>query len=116
MSDLVPGGPADPEDTKIITLAAAARARTQANQGACLRDTDGRTYAGTSIDLPHLRLTAVQVVVAMAVSSGAQRAEAVAVAGAEPETPADRDVLGDLDCPVVWRAGGRGEPIGSLTR
>ena len=76
--------PSDPEDLKIITLARSALARTRAGQGACLRDTDGRTYAGTNVDLDHLRLTAIQVVVAMAVSSGAQGIEAVAVVGTEP--------------------------------
>jgi len=115
VTDLAPGAPTDAEDTKIITLAAAARARTQAAQGACLRDTDGRTYAGTSIALAHLTLSAVQVVVAMAVSSGAQGAEAVAVAG-EPESDEDHDVLADLDCPVVWRADARGQAIGSVPR
>ena len=38
--------PDDPEDRKIITLARSALARTGAGQGACVRDTDGRTYAG----------------------------------------------------------------------
>ena len=64
--------PSNPEDVKIITLARAALARTGAGQGACVRDTDGRTYAATSVDLPHLQLSAVSVAVAMAVSSGAE--------------------------------------------
>ena len=55
-ADVVPESPTDPEDVKILTLARAALARTGARQGACVRDTDGRTYAGTSVDLPHLRL------------------------------------------------------------
>ena len=41
--------PTDPEDLKIITLARSARARTRPPQGACVRDTDGRTYAATSV-------------------------------------------------------------------
>lgn len=113
MTQLVPGGPTDPEDTKIITLAAAARARTQTAQAACLRDTDGRTYAATSVALPHLILTAVQVVVAMAVSSGAAAAEAVAVVG-DPESAEDQTVLVDLGCPVTWRADARGQALGSV--
>ena len=84
----------DPEDRKIITLARSARARTGAAQGACVRDTDGRTYAGASVDLPHLRLSAVEVAVAMAVSSGALRLEAVAVVGEQP--PGDLAVVADL--------------------
>ena len=43
--------PSDPEDAKIITLARSALARTSAPQGACVRDTDGRTYAASSVAL-----------------------------------------------------------------
>lgn len=89
-------GPTDPEDVKIITLARSALVRTGARQGACLRDTDGRTYAGTSVDLEHLKLSAIQVVVAMAVSSGARGVEAVALAGSENPTNDDALVVGDL--------------------
>ncbi len=103
--------PTDPEDTKIITLARSALARTSARQGACLRDTDGRTYAATSVDLPHLRLSGVAVAVAMAVSSGAEGLEAVAVAGAEPPDGADLAVLGDLPgaAAVLWHVDARGQ-------
>jgi cytidine deaminase len=69
----------DPEDNKILTLARSARARTRAAEGASVRDTDGRTYAAASVDLPSLKLTAVQVAVAMAASSGSSGLEAVAV-------------------------------------
>ena len=78
----------DPEDRKIVTLARSTRARTGATQGACVRDTDGRTYAGASVDLPSLRLSAVQVAVAMAVSSGAAGLEAVAVLAEPPQAAA----------------------------
>jgi len=111
--------PVDPEDRKIITLATSARARTQAPQGACLRDTDGRTYAGSTVDLPGLSLTAVQVVVAMAASSGVVtveavgRIEAVAVAGDRPAAFGDRTLLADLGCPVLWSASARGDALGS---
>lgn len=69
----------DPEDQKILTLARGTRARTRAAEGASVRDTDGRTYAAASVDLPSLRLSAVQVAVAMALSSGSRGLEAVAV-------------------------------------
>ena len=88
--------PSDPEDIKIIGLARAARARTGAAQGACLRDTDGRTYAATGVELPHLRLGAVAVAVAMAVSSGAEGVEAVALAADDGPSDLDLDVLRDL--------------------
>lgn len=88
--------PTDTEDTKIITLAKAARARTGAREGACVRDTDGRTYAATSVSLPHLDLSAIAVAVAMAVSSGAQGLEAVALCGEhEPRDP-DLNLVRDL--------------------
>jgi hypothetical protein len=96
--------PTDPEDRKIITLARADRARTNAAEGAAVRDSDGRTYAATSVDLPSLQLSAVQVAVAMAVSSGAPGLEAVAVnvPGALAET--DRAVITDLAGTdvIVW--------------
>jgi hypothetical protein len=93
----------DPEDGKLITLARSAAARTGAEQAACVRDADGRTYAATSVRIPHLNLSAVTVAVAMAVSSGARGLEAAAVAGAPP-AQADIDVLRDLAQPsaAVW--------------
>jgi cytidine deaminase len=69
----------NPEDAKIITLARAARARLDAPEGAAVRDTDGRTYSATTVDLTSLRLTALQAAIAAAVSSGAEGLEAVAV-------------------------------------
>ena len=71
----------DPEDKKILTLARGARARTRATEGACVRDTEGRTYAAATVELPSLSLSALQVAVAMAVSGGSTGLEAVAVLG-----------------------------------
>ena len=68
-----------PEDNKLVVLAKATRARTGAAEGAALRDLDGRTYAGATVDLPSLQVSAVGVVIAMAVASGAKGAEAVVV-------------------------------------
>ncbi len=69
----------DPEDAKIITLARSARARNRAAEGAAVRDATGRTYAAVTVALPSLKLSALEVAVAMAVSSGADRLEAAAV-------------------------------------
>ena len=74
----------DPEDQKLITLARSARARTRAAEGAAVRDTDGRTYVATTVALPSLSLTALQLAVAMAVSSGALGLEAAAIVGEAP--------------------------------
>lgn len=85
------------EDKKLVTLARATRARIGAAEGAAVRDTDGRTYAAATVDLPSLQLTAVQACVAMAVASGSAGVDAVVVLGesaalADP----DRAVLGDF--------------------
>ncbi len=73
-----------PEDAKLVTLARATRARTAADHGAAVRDLDGRTYAGASVHLPGvLRLTALEVCVAMAISSGSKGLEAAVVLGGD---------------------------------
>ena len=84
-----------PEDGKLVTLARATRARTRADEGAAVRDLDGRTYAAASIALPSLRLSALEVCVAMAVSSGSTGLEAaVVLADGEPDLAAVRDFAG----------------------
>lgn len=69
----------DEADAKLVTLARAARARIGAVEGAAVRDGDGRTYAGASVSLPSLSITALQLSVAAAVAAGAVRLEAAAV-------------------------------------
>jgi hypothetical protein len=89
------------EDAKLVTLARASRARTGAPQGAAVRDQDGRTYAAAAVELPTLQIGALDLAVAMAVSSGARGLEAAAVVGGEPPAlTAVRD-LGGADVPVV---------------
>ncbi|MFG1921593.1 cytidine deaminase [Cryptosporangium sp. NPDC048952] len=79
----------DPEDAKIVTLARSTRARNGASEGAAVRDTDGRTYAASTVALPSLGLSALQVAVAMAVSSGAPGLEAAAVVTTTGEADAN---------------------------
>jgi hypothetical protein len=67
------------EDRKLVTLARAARARNGAAEGAAVRDGDGRTYAGASVTLPSLTLTALQYAVASAAAAGATVLAAAAV-------------------------------------
>ncbi len=74
----------EPEDAKLVTLARSARGRTGAPEGAAVRDTDGRTYLAASVDLPSLRLSALQAAVAAAVSSGVTGLEAAAVVSDAP--------------------------------
>ncbi len=93
MSEAQPGA----EDLKIITLARAARARVMAAEGAAVRDETGRTYAAAAVALPSLRLSALHLAVAMAVSSGAASLEAAALVtdGNGPD-PADLAAVRDL--------------------
>lgn len=85
------------EDKKLVTLARATRARIQAAEGAAVRDTDGRTYAAATVDLPSLQLTAVQAVVAMALASGSSGVDACVVLGDAGELAApDAAVLADF--------------------
>ena len=85
------------EDIKIITLARAARARVASAEGAAVRDETGRTYAAAAVALPSLRLSALRLAVAMAVSSGASGREAAAlVSESDAADPADLAVLRDL--------------------
>ncbi|MEP6597927.1 MAG: cytidine deaminase [Actinomycetota bacterium] len=86
----------DPEQRKLVTLAMAARVRTGADQAAALRDTDGRCYAGVTVALPSLRLSALQVAVAMAVSSGALGVEAAVVLGDESADEAGAAAVREL--------------------
>jgi hypothetical protein len=102
----------DAEDQKLITLARATLARNGSSQGASVRDSDGRVYAGAPVDLEHLTLSAVAVAVAMAVSSGAAGLEAAAVAGTPPSEQ-DFDVLRDLSGPNVgvWSVDSAGKVL-----
>ena len=84
------------EDQKLVTLARATMARTRAAEGAAVRDLDGRTYAAASVSLEHLTLTALEVCVAMAVSSGARGLEAAVRLGGDgdPDLGAVHDLAG----------------------
>ena len=102
---------ASPEDAKLLTLARSARARAGAAEGAAVRDGIGRTYVASTVELPSLQLSAVQAVVAAAVSSGSETLEAVAVVGPRAAlTDQDRAVLADLSVRTVLLAG----PDGAL--
>lgn len=92
-----PGAQAGPEDLKIITLARAARARVTAAEGAAVRDETGRTYAAAAVALPSLRLSALHLAVAMAVSSGAGSLEAAALVNdGDPPDQADLAAVRDV--------------------
>lgn len=115
-----PAAPAlDAEDAKLVTLARATRARVGAAQGAAVRDEMGRTYAGASVALPSLELSAVQVCVAMAVASGSRGVAACVLLG-DVDALADDDwgALQDLAVPDgvnVYLGDARGAVAATLT-
>jgi hypothetical protein len=84
------------EDQKLVTLARATMARTRAPEGAAVRDLDGRTYAAAAVALPSLNLSALEVCVAMAISSGSRGLEAAVRLGGEgePDLSAVREFAG----------------------
>jgi hypothetical protein len=82
-----------PEDQKLVTLARATRARTDAAEGAAVRDSDGRTYAAATVALPSLSVSALGVCVAMAVASGSRGLEAAVLLGSSPVAAADLSAL-----------------------
>ena len=106
-----PMGELSAEDAKLVTLARATRARVRAAEGAACRDSDGRTYAAATVDLASLRLSALQVCVAMAVASGSRGLEAaVVLTEAEAVAPEDLAVLTEFGgAGVVVH---RGDPAG----
>jgi hypothetical protein len=103
------GGPGA-EDEKIIILARSARARVAAAEGAAVRDETGRTYAAAAVNLPTLRLSALRLAVAMAVSSGATVLEAAAlVSDADAPDPGDLALVRDVGPgAVVFHVGADG--------
>jgi hypothetical protein len=96
VSDVTAGNGLDPEDQKIITLARSTRARVAASEGAAVRDDTGRTYTAAAVALPSLRLSALRLAVAMAVSSGAASLEAAALVSDSEPDPGDLAAVRDL--------------------
>ena len=96
VSDVAAGDGLGPEDQKIITLARSSRARVAASEGAAVRDETGRTYTAAAVALPSLRLSALRLAVAMAVSSGAESLEAAALVSDSEPDPGDLDAVRDL--------------------
>lgn len=92
------------EDAKLVTLARGARERIRADHGAAVRDDTGRTYAAADALLPSIPLSAVQVVAAQAVISGARGLEAAVIMCADPDQVPDAAALVDVggaDVPVL---------------
>ena len=91
------------EDNKLVTLARGARLRahvphTGVAAGAAVRDVDGRTYAGATVENADLTLTtsALRAAVAAAASSGARRFEAAVVVTAGDLDPHELGLLSEF--------------------
>lgn len=103
--------PLEADDAKLVTLARGAMGRAQAGSGAAVRDLDGRTYAGAPVGLTSLTLSALQVAVATALSSGATGFEA-AVLVAGPDDDQGLAALAEVaPSALVIRTDRRGEPV-----
>jgi cytidine deaminase len=90
----------DPENAKLHILAKAQRARNSAAEGAAVRDETGRTYVATTVELPALKLSALQTAIAMAVVGGATVLEAAVLVSEEKKfRQEDLDVVADLKGP-----------------
>ena len=106
----------DGEDLKIIALARSSRARVAASEGAAVRDETGRTYSAAAVALPSLRLSALRLAVAMAVSSGARKLEAAALVSDGELDPGDLAAVRDLGPDaVVFHAAPDGTVRATLT-
>jgi len=105
------------EDAKLVTLARGARARVGADEGAAVRDQDGRTYAAATVSLPSLSLTALQLAVASAAAAGATLIEAAAVVTESGELEsAGHAAVRDLNkAAPIHLAGGDAKLLGTVT-
>ncbi len=90
-----------PEDTKLVTLAKSARARIGAAEGAAVRDGDGRSYTGATVDRPSFSIGALELAVANAIASGASKLEAAAVVTALSEVDSAAVVDVTPDTPII---------------
>ncbi len=94
------------DDSKLVVLARAARARVGSRCGAAVRDETGRTYTGADVGLPSLSVSAVGLAVAQAAASGAQRIDVLVVVG--PDDDVDTSPARDLGCGLVISADPQG--------
>lgn len=91
------------EDAKLVTLARASMSRIGADQGAAVRDADGRSYAAGPVTLTTLAISALDLAVAQAVSAGATGLEAAAVVSVESS--------GHVSIEAVREVGGPDVPV-----
>jgi hypothetical protein len=96
------------EDQKLLTLANASLQRNKVKQSAALRDGTGRTHVGNAIGLTTLSLDALQVALAMALSSGAEVIEAAVVVGEPPSEISLENIREISKNSLIWHEAGDG--------
>ena len=117
------GGGLSAEDGKLVRLARAARLRAYTAhgavpEGAAVRDVDGRTYAGATVDSasPELVTSALRVAVVTAAASGARAFEAAVlvtdVPAADPD-PAGLALLAEFGSAIPVLVA---DPAGTVRR
>lgn len=90
------------EDLKLLTLAKSSQQRNSAPQCAALRDGTGRTHVGHRVALAALHLDALEVAMAMALSSGADAIEAAVVVGDIPSARAISSIREISPKALIW--------------
>lgn len=100
------------QDQELVDRARTALAQTSSGQVAAARDVRGETFVAIAVDLPHLRLEALQTLVAMMASAGSAPLSAVAVIGWSP-TPEGVAAVRDLGVEApVWLIDSSGRATG----
>jgi hypothetical protein len=112
------------QDAKLVTLARSSRLRAYVPggwmaEGAAVRDTDGRTYSASTVEIAggRLSVSALRAAVVAAASSGARRFEAAAIVSAADVFAADDlAALAEFGPSVpVYLAGTDGVPRGQVS-
>ena len=76
----------NPEDLKLLTLAKATMARSNAKSAAALRDNTGRTYVAIPVKSGEFEVDSLLAVLVVAKASSISGIEAIVVCGLEPAT------------------------------
>lgn len=107
----------DAQDAKLVTLARASMARIGASHGAAVRDADGRSYAAAPVALTCMRIGALDLAVAQAVSAGATGLEAAAIVTTKDDAQVSLASVREVGGPglPVYVANPQGEVIQVLT-
>ena len=92
--------PEQPEEPTLLALARGARARIGASEGAAVRDSTGRSYAGATVRVGPLAVSALELAVLQAAAAGSGVLEAVLVVSD-----------GDVDVTAARDLGGAGVPV-----